>query len=151
MTYHTKIMLYEVKLLIESDNEDEVKKTLKNLCLNYTDISIAKSRRTEKQNAALHLYFTLLSEALNESGMDMKQFIKVDIQWTPTSVKEQLWKPLQKVLLNKISTKKLNKTEEINLIYDNLNRIIIERTKGEVQVPFPSIEILLDEKEDTKR
>ena len=141
-----KVRLYEVKLLIESENEESVKKTLKDLALNYSDISVAKSRRTIQQNAALHLYFTLIANELNALGLDMRTFIRkeVELSWTPYSVKEYLWRPLQKHLTGKKSTAQLDKTEEINLIYDNLNRILIDRTKGEVSIPFPNIDALMD-------
>lgn len=140
--------LYEVKLLIESESEESVKKTLKDLCLNYTSISIAQSHRTLQQNAALHLFFTQLAEELNEKGFDMRTLIRpeIELSWTPYNVKQYLWKPLQEKLLGKKSTTKLNKTEDINLVYDNLNRILIERTKGEINfIPFPSLDSLIDE------
>lgn len=105
-------------------------------------------KRTIRQNSSLHLYFKLLSEALNEAGLDMKAVIKpeVEISWTPTSVKEYLWKPLQEKLFGKRSTTRLKK-KDIDIVYDNLNRILGERT--EIFIPFPSIESMQEEY-DTK-
>ena len=99
-------------------------------------------KRTLKQNDALHLYFTLLADALNESGFDMKKTIKVDIPWTPMTVKEYLWRPIQQTFLMKRSTTQLEKVKEIDDVYDILNRVIGERCG--VHVPFPNIEDMLD-------
>lgn len=98
--------------------------------------------RTTRQNSSLHLYFTLLAEALNEAGYDMKKTIRqdVDIPWTPIMIKEYLWKPLQDVMIKKKSTTRLQ-TKDIDKIYDVLNRTIGERTG--VFVPFPSVESLI--------
>ena len=98
-------------------------------------------KRTDNQNRALHLWFTQLAEALNSAGFDMRKVIRkeVDISWSPLSVKNYLWRPIQKELFQKKSTTQLT-TEEINQIYDNVNRIISERTG--VSVPFPNIELL---------
>lgn len=102
-----------------------------------------KDLRTAKQNNALHLYFTLLAQALNEAGYDMKKTIRneIDIPWNPYSVKEYLWRPVQEAQLGKRSTTKLKK-QEIDQIYDTINRAIGERTG--VHVEFPSLESLAD-------
>jgi hypothetical protein len=65
-------------------------------------------------------------------------------------VKTYIWKPLQKLLTGKKSTTQLDKNGEINLIWDNLNRLIIEKTKGNVQVPpFPSLDRMIESEFDT--
>ena len=109
-------------------------------------ISIEKFKkfRSDQQNRALHLYFNLLAEELNQHGMDMKHFLKVDISWSGLMVKELLWKPLQKIHLGEKSTTRL-KTEDINKIWDILNRVITERSGGNINVAFPSIESLSEE------
>lgn len=98
-----------------------------------------KKQRTDKLNRAMHLYFTHLAKALNEAGLDMKTVLKpsVEIPWTPTAVKEYLWKPIQQALFFKESTTELY-TDEPSLVYETLNRHISE--KWHVHVPFPSIE-----------
>jgi Ser-tRNA(Ala) deacylase AlaX len=103
-----------------------------------------EKKRTMQQNAALHLFFTQLAEALNSAGFDMKKTIRegIDIPWTPENVKEFLWRPVQKALLQKQSTTELNKKEEIDKIYDILNKVIGERTG--VHIPFPSIDTAMD-------
>src|SRR3990167_3370994 len=56
-------------------------------------------QRTPQQNKGLHLFFTQLAEALNLAGLEMKVVLKGDTQiwWTLETVKEYLWRPLQKV------------------------------------------------------
>jgi len=96
-------------------------------------------QRTLRQNRALHAYFSLLAEALNDAGLDMRTVLKpeVDIPWTPENVKNHLWRPLQEVCVNKESTADLS-TDEINKIYEVLNRHIGE--KFSLNVLFPSEE-----------
>lgn len=101
-------------------------------------------KRTDKQNAAIHLYCSQLSKALNEDGFDMRAVIskEVDLFWTPYTVKEFLWKSTQKTLFGKTSTKQLNKIGEIEKIYDVINKVLGERCG--IHIPFPSIEQLID-------
>jgi hypothetical protein len=100
------------------------------------------SKRTLKQNSALHLYFTLLADELNDAGFDMRKTLQVDIPWSPLTVKEYLWRPLQEAYLLKKSTTQLDKTKDIDAVYDILNRVIAERTG--IHVPFPDVELMLD-------
>ena len=101
------------------------------------EITICDNKRTSRQNRALHLYFVLLSKALNDGGFDMRFVIKkdVDIPFTPETVKSHLWKPIMEAYLDKSSTAKL-KSKDIDPIFDILNRHIGERTG--IHVPFPS-------------
>ena len=76
---------------------------------------------------------------LNADGFDMRAVIgeSVDIFWTPYTIKEHLWRPTQKQLFGKKSSKSIT-TEEINQIYDVINKAVGERTG--IHVPFPSQE-----------
>ena len=100
-------------------------------------IEPVKKTRTSKQNKALHVYFQLLADALNDAGFDMKKVMRVDIPWTAYAIKEYLWKPVMKQQLGKESTRDLE-TKEIDQIYDTVNRAVGERTQ--IHVPFPSNE-----------
>ena len=91
--------------------------------------------RTLTQNRAMHKYFSLLSEEFNNGGLTVSKLLKVTVQWTPTAVKELLWKPIQEAVLNKKSTAKLNKDEVIK-VYDTLNLTLSERYG--ISVPFPN-------------
>jgi hypothetical protein len=99
-----------------------------------------KQQRTPTQNNALHLYFTLLAEALNESGLDLRTTLKKDamIPWNTYSVKEYLWRPIQKAMVQKGSTTELDKTNDITQVYETLNRHLGD--KFGIHVPFPSNE-----------
>ena len=103
------------------------------------DITIAKdiNRRTQRQNNALHLYFELLAEELNDAGISMKELMGqgVDIDWTPVSVK-YIWKRIQKAMIGTDSTTDL-KTDEVDKVYAVLDRFLTQEKK--LHVPFPSI------------
>lgn len=98
-----------------------------------------KKQRTVQQNSALHLLFGMIADELNVAGFDMKRTLKaeVNIPWNVTTVKEWLWRPIQKAQLQKESTTELT-TKEIDEVFDTLNRHLGEITG--VHVAFPSIE-----------
>lgn len=62
-------------------------------------------QRTKQQNRALHVLFRMMSDLLNENGLDMRKTLKpgVDIPWSPEAVKEFLWRPVQEAQFNKHS------------------------------------------------
>ena len=96
--------------------------------------------RTDKQNKALHLWCTLMADELNNDGLDMRKVLKenVNIPWTKTTVKEYIWRPIQKALTTKISTTEID-TNEPSVIWEIINRHLGE--KFGVEVPsFPSEE-----------
>ena len=107
-----------------------------------------QNKRTIQQNKALHLWFTLLAEELNNAGLDMRKTLKseVEIPWSPQTIKEYLWRPVQIAQLQKQSTTELN-TDEIDKVWKTLNRHISE--KFGLYIPFPSIEQLIEY--DTQR
>ena len=94
-------------------------------------------KRTDKQNKALHVYCELLAEALNNAGLDMKAVLKpeIDIPWTQISVKEHLWRPIQRIMMDKESTTELD-TVNPSDIHRVLDRHIAE--KFGVSIPWPS-------------
>ena len=79
----------------------------------YIDIGFETRQRTEKQNNALWLGLTMLADALNQAGLDMKKVLKenVDIQWTKDSAKEYLFAPIIHAKYGKKSTTELTKEE----------------------------------------
>ena len=97
-------------------------------------ITRASNSRTARQNRALHVFFTLLAEQLNDAGLDQKRVIKamregLPIPWTAESVKESLWKPLQSAMLNKGSTTELTTTEPSD-VHERLSLWFIETFNG---------------------
>ena len=67
----------------------------------------------------------------------MKKTLDVDIPWNGKTIKDYLWRPIQKAQLQKQSTTELT-TKDIDVIYETLNRFTSE--KFSVHVPFPSEE-----------
>lgn len=97
------------------------------------------TQRTPTQNNAMHRYFELLAQALNDAGLDMRRTLKPEweIPWTAEMVKEHIWRPVQKVMLDRQSTTQLQ-TIDVGEVYDVINRHMAE--KHGVHVPFPSSE-----------
>lgn len=93
-------------------------------------------QRTQAQNRALHKYLTMLSDALNDAGLDMKKTLKpdIDIPWTTDSAKDYLWRPVQKALTGKDSTTKPD-TKEYIYIYEVLSRHMVDKFGINVQWP----------------
>jgi hypothetical protein len=102
---------------------------------------------TGQQRKALELYFQKLADALNEAGLDMRKTLRQDIQipWTQKNIKEFLWRPVQKSILDIESTTQLKKSKDIDQIYDVLNKHLGE--KFGLTVAFPSVEEMLYEQE----
>lgn len=97
-------------------------------------------QRTSQQNKALHVLFQLLADTLNDAGLEMKKVLsekEVDIPWNETTIKECLWKPLQKAMLHKTSTTELEK-KEVDDVFNVLNRHLGE--KFGINIEFPSEE-----------
>ena len=106
-------------------------------------------KRTKNQNAALHLYFTHIAEALNNEGFDVRVVLQVisekgiDMMWSPTLVKELLWRRIQKKYLDKQSTTELDSLGDITQIYDIMNKFLAENFY--ISEEFPSLESLENE------
>lgn len=92
-------------------------------------------QRTYSQNRALHLFYRLLAETLNNSNLTVQLVLakKMDLEWDEHKVKELLWRPAQQAILGKKSTTELSKTEDIDKVYDHLVRHLGE--KFEIEVP----------------
>ncbi len=138
-------MEYKFNITISTHAEDSVKAReqllflLKSLDLKVIEIENVEMLKTDKQTKALHLWFQLLADELNDKSFDMRGFLKesVKMDWSAYAVKEYIFKPLLKQRTGKDSTKKMFRNE-INALYDTINREIIERTKGVVICPpFP--------------
>lgn len=99
-------------------------------------------QRTKQQNKSLHVLFKLLSDELNNAGLDMRKTLKpgVEIPWGPVAVKEFLWRPIMEAQLGKHSTTELT-TVELDEVFDTINKHLGERFG--LHVPFPSIEELI--------
>lgn len=100
-----------------------------------------RSKRSDRQNRALHLWFELIALALNDAGYTVQLILKekVDLDFDKEKVKELLWRPAQKAILGKKSTTELKKQEDIDKVFDHLNRHLGE--KFQIHIPFPTIEV----------
>ena len=96
-----------------------------------------KRKRTIQQNKAMHKYFRLLAESLNDSGLTIQRTLTkpLDIPWTEGAIKELIWKPVESAMYQKEKTSELEKPE-VSEIYETINRHL-SQTFG-VHVPFPT-------------
>ena|SRR3990167_1766404 len=100
-----------------------------------------ETRRTLKQNKALHKYFELVAHELCNGGHSMQDVVKVIplIELIPSRelVKEVIWKPIQKTVFEKKSTTELS-TAEINKVYEMVSMFLAKNF--EIDLPFPNYE-----------
>jgi hypothetical protein len=84
-------------------------------------------QRTNSQNKALHLWCEMVAQVLNDAGMEMivqipdKSRKAWEVPWTKTSVKEQIWRPVQIAMTDKESTAEAERAE-YNMIYETICR-----------------------------
>lgn len=102
-------------------------------------------QRTSRQNRALHKYYAMLAEELNNAGLDMRRTLKpsFEMRWTPYTVKEYMWRPLQKAMFGKESITELE-SQDIDKIFDVITKHLGE--KFGLFVNFPSIESYIEER-----
>ena len=101
-------------------------------------LTLQKGQRTSNQNRAMHKYFGMLAEALNDAGQYLNVFPwreGAEVKWDAHNVKTRLWHPIQGAVFEKGSTARLD-TKEVNEIYEVLAKHMAE--KCGVSVPFPS-------------
>ncbi len=105
---------------------------------------IKKGIRTGQQNRALHQYFKLRAEQLNDLGLDMRTVLKPEfnMDWNTYTVKEYIWKPFMKELYGKQSTRELSKLEEIDNLHKHIERELGQKfgKMGVEYINFPSSE-----------
>lgn len=97
-----------------------------------------EGNRTGQQNRGLHKFCSLLAEALNDAGKDMRVVLKPEysIPWDTMSVKKHIWKPIMHAMFDKESTTELNKTGEIDKVHKVIMREMGEK-HGIEYIPFP--------------
>ena len=96
-----------------------------------------EKQRTGQQNRALHVFFQLLSDSLNDAGLPMQEMLKVDIDWTPDNVKKYLWGFFQEKIYGISRTRDLKKQEQIDKIHKTLMRELGEKRQIEY-IEFPN-------------
>ena len=104
------------------------------------ELKAVKITRTSRQNSALHKYFEFISNELNDLGLEFQHNGLNDnvfsMRYTPTLVKEFVWRPIQLTLFNIESTTKLD-TKQMNEVIDVITKFFGDRG---IVLPFPSIE-----------
>ena len=101
------------------------------------ELKAIKMTRSSAQNRALHLFFTQVSEQLNNVGIPFVyrglKGMEIETTWTPELFKEMTWKQLQKAMFGIDSTTKL-KRNQIDPIFETINKFFAERG---IEVSFP--------------
>lgn len=141
--------IFEYIMILNLNNRIEIEKAKAKLSYFIThnktiELKCLSDKRTAKQNRALHKYFVLIAEELNELGLEFQFFgVKGKVlssRYTPNTVKDFFWRPLQIALFNIESTKELN-TKQMNEIIDVITKFFGD--KG-VYIEFPNKEYLND-------
>jgi len=99
-------------------------------------------QRSKRQNNAMHLLFSQAARQLNEHGIGKKIVIELlskyaTVPWNTITVKEDIWRPIQKSLLHKDSSADLV-TVEIDQVFDVMSLEVL--TPLGIEQAFPSIE-----------
>ena len=128
------------KWIVNSDHtKEEFLKHVERLYENHKHVTFSFKtgrQRTSTQNASMHLYFTLLSNTLNDAGLDFRQTLRqdIDVPWNEGLIKDYMWRPVQKAITGHTSTTK-PKTTEYTEIYEALNRHTAQRFG--ISLPWP--------------
>jgi len=110
-------------------------------------LEVVRKKRTTAQNRALHLWFTLIAQELNNIGMTFEyrgiKQLELNVPYTLEIVKDFIYKPIIKSMYKLDSTTKLT-SQQINEVFDVVNLAL---AKYDIHLPFPSIESLIDYEE----
>lgn len=102
------------------------------------EIVNVKKSRTNQQNRALHLFFTIVTNQLNELGQEFQYSgisgKSLSMPYTPELFKNMIWREIQKAMYGIESTTKIN-TDQINGILDVLIKHFGEMG---IEVSFPN-------------
>ncbi len=103
-----------------------------------------RAKRSFLQNKSLQLYWRIICELLNSAGWTKKKYYEVkevDVEWTPDSVGEDIWRGIQEAMYGHRRTSKLE-TDQVSKVCDVMNRHLAN-TCG-VSAEFPSKESLMN-------
>lgn len=92
-------------------------------------------QRTLTQNRAMHKFCQMLADTLNGAGYDQMKVLQhdADIPWSQVTVKELLWKPVQKAMLNKESTTEANRKD-----YSEVHKVLCRHLASKLGITCPS-------------
>lgn len=98
------------------------------------------NKRTDKQNRAIHTWFTEVSRECNDRGVDMKVLVEnLRVDTSPESIKD-IFRQIGSVKYGKKSTADLT-TKELMDCYEEFNRLL---GQSSLHIPFPSSEFNYD-------
>lgn len=134
-------------MILNLDNKEDILKfegyvikLRQNRCI--VELKEKRKTRSSQQNSALHLFFTFISDALNEFGHTFKYFglsgKELELKYTPNLVKNTLWRPIQIALFGIESTSDID-TKQMNDIIDVIVKFFCDRG---YPISFPSIQDL---------
>lgn len=105
------------------------------------EVVIRDPVRTNRQNAAMHLYLEQLATAFNDNNLHFTDILNVELEthWTGGMIKEVIWRKVQEAMTGKPSSTKLT-TKELS---DIAEAIEIALAKKGIDIPFPSIDSLI--------
>ena len=93
--------------------------------------------RTNQQNKAQWLWFSMIANTLNRENLPIAQLIKADVAWSGEKVKNMFFDPVIKMLYGVESSTKLQKSD-YDLIIDTMTKAFGQRG---ISLPdFPSLE-----------
>jgi len=136
----------KIKIKKETDQDisyaDRVLNMIDELPAGMYEVVVRKPVRTSSQNRSLHVFVRWISQALNEAGISMTEFYKegADMMWTPDSVKDHIWRVVQKAAYGKDSSAKLT-TAEHSRVVTEVQQIVSR--KG-VLVNYPNEQDLIN-------
>lgn len=108
------------------------------------DIPGERAKRTYLQNRSIHKWWSIMTEKLNNAGWTKKKYYEVkevDIEWTPESFGEDVWRGIQEAMYQHRKTSKLEPAQ-VSKVYEVVNRHI-GNTCG-VSEDFPSVDSLIN-------
>lgn len=103
------------------------------------EVIIRDPARTGRQNRAMHKFFEWIATTLNDNNLYLSRSLlrpNYEAEWTQVMVKEILWRPTQKALTGKQSSKDLT-TKELTTVAETIQQALAKRG---LDVEFPSIE-----------
>lgn len=134
-------------MLYDMSKQEDFQKAMSLLAMagengSMIEMKVKRGTRTLRQNNSLWLMFTQLADELNSQGLDQKKVLKeeVAIPWQSDSIREFLWKPVQKAVVGTESTTELT-TKQIDEVFVVLQRHLHEAVG--ISISFPSLETLL--------
>ena len=104
------------------------------------DVKGERAKRTTLQNRAMQKYWRIICKLLNDSGWTKKKYYEVkevDIDWTPDSVGDDIWRGIQEAMYGHRSTSKLE-PYQVTEVHKTMDRHLSNTCGGEVSAEFPN-------------